>query len=98
VTGEESARSDADLSGPAAAWGTGSRHRPRAHAMRLATGTGGASPGRKRGGELVAQPDASLREISVKSDVSTGTVRDVRDRMRRGEHPILPRQRTPLTG
>ncbi|WNV84983.1 ParB N-terminal domain-containing protein [Umezawaea sp. Da 62-37] len=40
-------------------------------------------------------PDASLREIARYAAISPETARDVRDRLRRGEDPLLPRQRGP---
>jgi ParB-like chromosome segregation protein Spo0J len=52
-----------------------------------------ASSGRLRAGELIAaNPNASLRQVAKASGVSTGTVRDVRDRLRRGEDPVPFRQ------
>jgi ParB-like chromosome segregation protein Spo0J len=45
--------------------------------------------GRRRAGALLTErPGASLREIARAAGVSTGTVRDVRDRLRRGEDPV----------
>jgi DNA-binding CsgD family transcriptional regulator len=41
---------------------------------------------------LTAHPEASLREIAKIAGISTGTVRDVRDRLRRGEDPVPERQ------
>lgn len=50
--------------------------------------------GRRRAGELFAlRPDASLREVARRAGISPGTARDVRERIRRGEDPIPPRQR-----
>ncbi len=50
--------------------------------------------GRRRAGELFAlHPDASLREVARGAGISPGTARDVRERIRRGEDPIPPRQR-----
>jgi ParB-like chromosome segregation protein Spo0J len=44
------------------------------------------SEGRRRAAEYIsAHPDASLREVARETDVSLGTVHDVRERMRRGE-------------
>lgn len=67
--------------------------------------------GRRLAGEFVrAHPDASLRAIAEAAGISVGTARDVRDRVRRGEDPVLPRrgparagaraarQEEPLTG
>ncbi|MFC0435070.1 ParB/RepB/Spo0J family partition protein [Kutzneria buriramensis] len=54
----------------------------------------GAS-GRKLAGELIAvNPEASLREIAKVAGISVGTARDVRDRVRRGEDVLPPRQRS----
>jgi ParB-like chromosome segregation protein Spo0J len=51
--------------------------------------------GRRRASEVFARrPDASLREVAGEAGISPGTARDVRERMRRGEDPIPPRQRT----
>jgi ParB-like chromosome segregation protein Spo0J len=48
-----------------------------------------ALEGRKRAAEfIIARPDASLREIARETDVSLGTVQDVRARMRRGLDPL----------
>jgi ParB-like chromosome segregation protein Spo0J len=48
-----------------------------------------ALEGRKRAVEFItARPDASLREIARETDVSLGTVQDVRARMRRGLDPL----------
>jgi ParB-like chromosome segregation protein Spo0J len=50
--------------------------------------------GRRVAGKLfVDQPDSSLRRIAREAGISVGTARDVRDRIRRGEDPTLPRQR-----
>jgi ParB-like chromosome segregation protein Spo0J len=44
------------------------------------------SEGRRRAAEYIsAHPDASLREVARETDVSLGTVHDVRERMRLGE-------------
>jgi ParB-like chromosome segregation protein Spo0J len=48
-----------------------------------------ALEGRKRAAEYItARPDASLREVARETDVSLGTVQDVRARMRRGLDPV----------
>ena len=48
-----------------------------------------AAPGRERAAEaLASRPDASLREIARLAGVSPGTVRNVRERLRRGEDPL----------
>ncbi|MEV5988027.1 streptomycin biosynthesis regulator [Streptomyces sp. NPDC052051] len=60
-----------------------------------------AAEGRRTAGKLIAaSPDAPLREIAKQANLSLGTVRDVRDRVLRGEDPVpaprraAPRQRT----
>lgn len=46
--------------------------------------------GRKRAAEyLIARPDASLREVARETDVSLGTVHDVRSKLRRGVDPTV---------
>jgi ParB-like chromosome segregation protein Spo0J len=51
--------------------------------------------GRRRAIEMIArQPHASLREIATVAGISPATVRDVRERLRRGQDPIPDRQRT----
>ncbi|WP_406630709.1 ParB/RepB/Spo0J family partition protein [Amycolatopsis sp. WGS_07] len=53
------------------------------------------APGRLRASKLLQEkPDASLRQIAMECGISPGTVRDVRDRMARGEDPVPPAQRT----
>ncbi|MFF3441948.1 ParB/RepB/Spo0J family partition protein [Streptosporangium sp. NPDC002721] len=48
-----------------------------------------SSAGRIRAAELIEKgPHASLRQIAQQAGISPGTVRDVRDRLRRGEHPL----------
>ncbi|MGW6690982.1 hypothetical protein [Streptomyces sp. NPDC054961] len=63
--------------------------------------------GRLRAAHLIAtDPTASLRELARRSGLSTATVRDVRDRLRRGEAPVPergrgadgPRREAPVTG
>ena len=50
--------------------------------------------GRLRASEILsARPDTPLREVAMESGVSLGTAHDVRDRMRRGDHPVPDRQR-----
>jgi transposase len=50
-----------------------------------------ALEGRKRAAEYItAKPDASLREVARETDVSLGTVQDVRARMRSGLDPVSP--------
>ncbi|WP_198037103.1 ParB N-terminal domain-containing protein [Nocardia sp. BMG51109] len=51
-----------------------------------------AAVGRRLAAELIGnRPDASLREVARAAGISPGTVRDVRERLRRGEDPALPR-------
>ncbi|MBB1255825.1 ParB N-terminal domain-containing protein [Streptomyces sp. OF3] len=45
---------------------------------------------------IAASPEASLREVAAKAGISPGTVRDVRDRLRRGEDPVPLGQRRTL--
>jgi ParB-like chromosome segregation protein Spo0J len=50
--------------------------------------------GRQAAGKLIAEnPGASLRQIAQLAGISPGTVRDVRDRLRQHEDPVLPPQR-----
>ncbi|MFJ6700830.1 ParB and winged helix-turn-helix domain-containing protein [Streptomyces sp. NPDC091272] len=52
--------------------------------------------GRQAAGRLLAKdPDASLRDIARRAGISPGTVRDVRDRLARGEDPVPPALRAP---
>lgn len=54
--------------------------------------------GRQRASELLAaRPNASLREIARDAGIAAATVRDVRERMRRGEGPIPGTRRAPDT-
>jgi ParB-like chromosome segregation protein Spo0J len=49
---------------------------------------------RQAASELIAErPDASLREVARITGLSPATVRDVRERMRRGDDPVPERQR-----
>lgn len=51
--------------------------------------------GRKRVAEYLAvRPDASVREVARETDVSLGTVHDVRAKLRRGLDPTTVRQRS----
>ncbi|GGS44975.1 ParB/RepB/Spo0J family partition protein [Actinokineospora fastidiosa] len=53
-----------------------------------------SAAGRRLAGDLLREnPQASLREIVRAANISLGTARDVRERLRRGEDPVLPRQR-----
>lgn len=50
------------------------------------------SAGRRRAAKLIADsPQASLREVAKGAGVSPATVRDVRQRLARGEEPVPPR-------
>ncbi|MFJ8159296.1 ParB N-terminal domain-containing protein [Streptomyces sp. NPDC096136] len=52
-----------------------------------------AAEGRRLAGRLMAeQPEASLREIARAAGIAPATVRDVRDRLRRGQNPVPSRQ------
>ncbi|RFC71510.1 ParB N-terminal domain-containing protein [Streptomyces sp. AcE210] len=54
-----------------------------------------SAAGRRRASELIAaDPRASLRKIADQAGLSPGTVRDVRERMRRGEDPVPSALRT----
>ncbi|MFH9424049.1 ParB N-terminal domain-containing protein [Streptomyces sp. NPDC017529] len=51
--------------------------------------------GRRRASELIAEnPQTPLREIAKAAGISLGTVSDVRRRLRNGEDPLPPRQRS----
>lgn len=51
--------------------------------------------GRQLASQLIAEnPRATVREIAEAAGISPGTVCDVRDRLRRGEDAVPPRQRT----
>ena len=57
-----------------------------------------AASGRRQAGRLVAErPDASLREIARMVGISPETVRDVRNRLQRGEDPV-PQSRRNRSG
>jgi ParB-like chromosome segregation protein Spo0J len=52
------------------------------------------SQGRRRAGQAVAtRPDASLREVARLAGVSISTAKDVRDRLERGQGPLLPERK-----
>lgn len=52
--------------------------------------------GRVRAGELlVEKPTASIRTIAIEAGVSPSTVHDVRQRIRNGQDPTVPRPRAP---
>lgn len=49
------------------------------------------SDGRRRAGRaLAARPDAPLREVARLAGISVSTAKDVRDRLQRGQDPLLP--------
>jgi hypothetical protein len=49
--------------------------------------------GRKLASKVITeQPEASLRDIARIANISPGTARDVRERMRRGDNPVPARQ------
>lgn len=51
--------------------------------------------GRRLASELITlYPESSSRDIARKAGISPSTVRDVRDRLRRGENPVPTRRRT----
>jgi hypothetical protein len=52
---------------------------------------------RKAQEQITSRPQASLREIARAAGVSPATVKDVRDRMGRGEDPVPPSQRPART-
>jgi hypothetical protein len=53
--------------------------------------------GRRRAAEYItAHPEASLREVARETDVSLGTVHDVRERLRRGEESVPDRPVNPI--
>jgi ParB-like chromosome segregation protein Spo0J len=55
--------------------------------------------GRRVAGEILArEPQLSLREVARAAGLSPGTVRDVRDRLRRGEDPAEPAGRSAGSG
>ncbi|AZM56995.1 streptomycin biosynthesis protein [Streptomyces sp. WAC 01529] len=55
--------------------------------------------GRRLASELIAQnPALSLRQVARVASISPETVRDVRNRMMRGEDPVVRRGRQPGTG
>lgn len=54
-----------------------------------------ASAARRQASEMIAtNPEASLRSVAKEVGLAPATVRDVKEKMRRGEDPVLPRQRT----
>ncbi|GGV05152.1 winged helix-turn-helix transcriptional regulator [Kitasatospora aureofaciens] len=57
-----------------------------------------SATGRLRASELIAaNPRASLRAIADEAGISPGTVRDVRERLRRGEDPVPAGRRAPAS-
>ncbi|MBV9449442.1 MAG: ParB-like nuclease domain-containing protein [Streptosporangiaceae bacterium] len=59
-----------------------------------------AAEGRRLAGRLFADnPDASLRQIARNAGISVGTARDVREKLRQGIDPVLPkREASPSRG
>ncbi|MFC3965299.1 ParB/RepB/Spo0J family partition protein [Nocardia jiangsuensis] len=56
----------------------------------------GTAEGREAAARIIREnPNASLRQISRLTDVSPGTVRDVRARIERGEDPVPPPREPP---
>jgi ParB-like chromosome segregation protein Spo0J len=52
-----------------------------------------SADGRRIAGAMfLTEPDSSLRRVAREAGISLGTTRDVRERIRRGEDPALPRQ------
>lgn len=58
----------------------------------------GANGRRRAADYLASRPDASLREIAREADVSLGTARDVRARVRRGLEPMTAGQQASAPG
>jgi Protein of unknown function (DUF1013) len=57
-----------------------------------------SADGRRIAGTILQNhPNTSLRKIAKDAGISVGTARDVRERLRRGEDPTLPRHRQPPT-
>lgn len=55
--------------------------------------------GRELAGQLLrADPQASLRTVAREAGISPATVADVRDRLRRGDDPVLPARRGAADG
>jgi hypothetical protein len=53
-----------------------------------------SAEGRLRASEfLSSNPDASLRQIARDAGISVGTARDVREKVRQGVDPVMPKQR-----
>ncbi|WP_204007768.1 ParB/RepB/Spo0J family partition protein [Virgisporangium aurantiacum] len=58
-----------------------------------------ATEGRRLAGDFIARhPDASLREIARAAGISTGTARDVRARITRGDDAVRPHRSAPHDG
>lgn len=75
-------RSTDEAHGPAKRLGRDGKRRPVA-----------AAEGRKRAvAYIMTHPDSSLREVAKQTDVSLGTVHDVRERLRRGVDPTARRR------
>ncbi|MGW7264874.1 ParB/RepB/Spo0J family partition protein [Streptomyces sp. NPDC054842] len=57
-----------------------------------------AAEGRLRASRVIAaDPGASLRQIAMQAGIATATAKDVRDRIRRGQDPLLPKKPTEKT-
>ncbi|MFE9837966.1 ParB/RepB/Spo0J family partition protein [Streptomyces sp. NPDC005551] len=55
-----------------------------------------ATEGRLRASQVIAaNPAASLREIAQQAGIATATAKDVRDRIRQGQDPLLPKRPAP---
>lgn len=58
-----------------------------------------AAEGRRIAGKILrSNPGASLRQIARDAGISVGTARDVRERVRQGIDPVIPKQRTAAGG
>ncbi|MEN3357972.1 MAG: hypothetical protein V7637_1954 [Mycobacteriales bacterium] len=58
-----------------------------------------SAPGRRRAADMIrARPRASLREIARSCGIAVGTARDVRERLQRGEDPVVRRPARRLAG
>lgn len=54
-----------------------------------------SAKGRRLASALIAEnPDASLRDVAKAAGISPATVQDVRERLKRGDDPVPPGQRT----
>ena len=56
-----------------------------------------ATEGRRLASEiLAANPDTPLHQVARGAGISVGTVRDVKEKIRRGVDPVTPKRRAPL--